>query len=339
MKDEHTGNEIYEEGKLNEDGLVFSGEYKKTMEEIVLPWLKERRVDSTEKGFDGKPLFVSRFSADNPKGTVMILHGFTECVDKFSELIFSFLRHGWSVLMYDQRGHGRSWRDEKIKDKSLVHVERFEDYVEDMETLCESVLSKMPKPYVLFCHSMGGAVSGMFLEKHTEPFERAAMCAPMIAPNRNGMPLHLATGIGKTARAFGKSRSRVPITKPYSGPEDFETSPASGRERFDWYDEMKASVPEFQTNGPSYGWALESFGVTEKLLAPGAVERITIPVRVYGAERDDSVLQEEQKQFAERLPNGFRTEIPGSKHEIYRSGDAVFFPWWHEVLQFLTEER
>jgi alpha-beta hydrolase superfamily lysophospholipase len=30
-----------------------------------------------------------------------------------------------------------------------------------------------------------------------------------------------------------------------------------------------------------------------------------------------------------------RKVIPGSKHEIYRSPDAVLFPWWKEILDFL----
>ena len=322
------------DARLNEDGLVLSSAYAETMRDLVLPWLEEHREKRTVPGFDGKPLAVSRFDAENPRGTVILVHGFTSCVDKFDEIIFSLLRNGWSVLAYDQRGHGYSWRDERISDPSLVHVEHFEDYVRDLESVCEKVLTEMPRPWVLFCHSMGGAVSGLFLEKHPQAFERAVFCSPMIAPQHGGVPLFAAKGMCIAARKIGKERERIFLSRPYAGPEDFSTSAASGKERFDWYSDLRDRTPAYHTNGPTYQWSLESLNVTEKLLAPGAVERIAIPVQVYGAENDGSVLPEPQQAFADRLPNGSRKVVSGARHEIYRSPDAVLFPWWHEILAF-----
>ena len=43
-----------------------------------------------------------------------------------------------------------------------------------------------------------------------------------------------------------------------------------------------------------------------------------------------------QKQFIKRVKNGEHRLVKGAKHEIYRSPDEVLFPWWHEVLEFLT---
>ena len=41
-----------------------------------------------------------------------------------------------------------------------------------------------------------------------------------------------------------------------------------------------------------------------------------------------------QVAFINRVKDGVRKQIPGSKHEIYRSPDDVLFPWWHEILEF-----
>ena len=128
--------------------------------------------------------------------------------------------------------------------------------------------------------------------------------------------------------------SREAIRTVLSGPEDFATSCASGRERFDWYDKVKAAHPEYQNNSPSYRWMWEAVNVTKKLLAPGAPEAIDCPVRLYAAEKDGSVLPNEQIAFINRVKDGVRKQIPGSKHENYRSPDAVLFPWWHEILEF-----
>ena len=323
--------------RFNPDGLALSDNYAETMEKAVFPAINARRTDRTVEGAGGRPLFVSRFDADSPRGTAVLVHGFTENGEKFAELIHSLLSQGWSVVAYDQRGHGRSWRAEGLAEISLTHVDRFGEYVEDLGRVVDDVLAPMPKPWVLFAHSMGGAVSALFLEQRPGIFDRVALCAPMIAPNLGGIPAPAGKVICGVPKLLGRGKKRMFVSKPYSYPEAFETSCATGRERFDWYETLRRDHPEFTNNGPTYGWTLEAIGVTKRILAPGAVERIDIPVRLYTAESDGSVLPEPQRRFVARLKEGRRTLVPGSRHEIYRSGDEVLFPWWHEILAFFAD--
>lgn len=320
------------DNRFNPDGLVLSGDYARTMEEAVLPRLAACRRDVVVES--GPRLFCRCYDAEKPLGTVLIVHGFTENADKFAELIYSLLQNGYSVVAYDQRGHGRSWRDPAISDLSLTHVDRFDDYVGDLERVVGGPLAGMPKPWFLFAHSMGGAVSSLFLERHGGVFGRVALCAPMIAPNLGGLPPAAARLLCGAETLLGRDKRRIFASKPYSGPEDFATSCATGRERFDWYDALKAHTPEFQNNGPTYGWTREAIRASRMVLEPGAVEKIDAAVRLYTAEDDNSVMPDAQIAFAARLRDGVRTLVPGSRHEIYRSGDDVLFPWWREILEF-----
>ena len=320
---------------FNPDGLALSSAYADTMERLVLPYLKEHKQDRTVLSADQKPLSCSTYTAEQPRGTVLVIHGFTENTFKFSELIYSLLRNGFSVVAYDQRGHGLSFRFTKIRDMSLTHVQRFEDYVRDMETVVDTVLSKQPKPWLLFSHSMGGAVAGLYLEKHADVFSRAAFCAPMIQANLGGMSTGVVELICAGAKLIGKGSGRVFVSKPYRGKETFEDSVATGRERFDWYENIRSGRREFQNNGPTYSWTLESARVTKKLLSPGAPEKIACPVRLYTAELDKTVMPEPQEQFISRIKKGSHVTVKDAKHEIYRSHDAVLFPWWHDVLEFM----
>ncbi len=322
------------DNRLNPDGLVLSEHYAETMENVVLPYIRQRRTDTTVNGDGGRPLFCSRFDADSPVGTVVIVHGFTECADKFAELIHSLLKNGYSVCAYDQRGHGRSWRAEGLGDLSLTHVDDFDEYVRDLKCVCDQVVFAMPKPWMLFAHSMGGAVSSLFLERHPGVFAKAALCAPMIAPNLGGLPDAAARLMCGAAKLLGARKKRIFASKPYAGPEDFATSCATDRARFDWFDAIKAGTPAFQNNGPTYGWTAQAMRASRMVLESGAVERIDASVRVYGAEDDNSVLPGPQADFAARLKNGVRTVVRGSKHEIFRSTDEVLFPWWKEILAF-----
>ena len=59
-----------------------------------------------------------------------------------------------------------------------------------------------------------------------------------------------------------------------------------------------------------------------------------MPLRLYTAGEDRSVLPGPQIAFVERLRRGERILVPGARHEIYRSTDAVLFPWWRGVLDY-----
>lgn len=320
------------------DALVVSTpQYAEIMAQEVLPWLEARETDTTLRAGDGKPLFCSMFRPEAPRGTVVIVHGFTENAYKYSEIIYSLLRNNWCVLAYDQRGHGRSWRDPAIPLNAVTHVDRFQDYVDDLDTVCDQLLVPLPKPWAVFGHSMGGAVTALYLEQHPERFSRAVLCAPMIAPNLRGIPAFAASSICNVGGLMGQGKKHPFFMRPPTGPEDFETSCATDPNRFAWYDGVRQKRPEFQNAIPSYRWTKESIRVTSRILAPGAPESIRCPVLLFTAGRDHSVMPEPQKAFISRVPKGRHEFVAEAKHEIYRCVDEVFFPWWHTILTFLEE--
>ena len=150
---------------FNSEFLIQAPDYSRVMNDTVLPWLSARGCETSVLSADGHPLFCVSYEADNPVGTVVIVHGFTENAYKYAELIWSLLHLGFSVLAYDQRGHGRSWRADGIPDISVTHVDHFSDYVEDLKTVCNAYKDKLPSPWFLFAHSMGGAVASLYLEQ------------------------------------------------------------------------------------------------------------------------------------------------------------------------------
>lgn len=319
---------------FNEDYLICSPSYSETMNETVLPWLNEKEKTAEIRGAGNRPLYCVSYEAEDPLATVLIVHGFTENAYKYAELIWSLLHNHFSVIAFDQRGHGRSWRDPDIQDFSVTHVDHFQEYVDDLSIVCDAYLPFFPKPFFLFGHSMGGAVSSLFLEQHPDVFSAAVLSSPMIAPNTGGIPAVIASAIGLAAVKLGKAKNKPFFMKSYSGPEDFNTSCATDPARFEWYDRIKASRLNFQNSVPSYRWSYEALHVTDKILAPNAPERISCPVILFSAETDHSVLQAPQKAFIDRIPHGQYVFVNGSRHEIFRSRDDVLFPWWHKVLHF-----
>ena len=54
------------------------------------------------------------------------------------------------------------------------------------------------------------------------------------------------------------------------------------------------------------------------------------------ADMDHSVMPGPQEQFISRVPRGEHIFVAGSRHEIFRSVNDVFFPWWHRNLEFFS---
>ena len=315
--------------------LVHADDYAMAMKEQVLPYLQERRQDEILKATDQASLFTSFFTADEPRGTVMLLHGYTENIEKFSEVIYGFLKEGYSVCTYDQRGHGRSYRDPELKYHYLTHVDRFEDYLTDAEMVYDRWMKDAPSPKILFAHSMGGGVAALILERGLVSFDKAVLNSPMIAPATGNFPAWTGKAICRGAKLLGKSKEMIFLAGPYTGEEKFEDSCASGKERFDWYNEVRKTHPEFQNCSPSYSWTLESLKVCGKILAKGKPEKIRIPVMIFQASDDHTVLAEPQAAFASRLPQGQIVRIENARHEIYRSGNEAADEWWDKMMEFI----
>ena len=80
---------------------------------------------------DGKKLRYARFDAtERPlKGTVVLLPGRNESIEKYFETIADLTRRGLAVATLDWRGQGLS--DRLLRNRERGHVDRFDSYVRD----------------------------------------------------------------------------------------------------------------------------------------------------------------------------------------------------------------
>uniref|UniRef100_UPI0013D3B38A alpha/beta fold hydrolase n=1 Tax=Enterobacter cloacae TaxID=550 RepID=UPI0013D3B38A len=82
------------------------------------------------------------------------------------------------VLIIDHRGQGLSGR--MLPDTRRGHVDNFSDYVDDLAAFWQQEVQPGPwrKRYIL-AHSMGGAISTLFLQRHKHQCDAIALTAPM----------------------------------------------------------------------------------------------------------------------------------------------------------------
>ena len=204
--------------------LISEKNYMNQMNIRVIPSLKPYHTGGTVERIGGQPVRWDYYRCPNARGSIMISHGFTESGYKFIEMVYYFHKMGLNVCTVDHRGHGRSWRG--VDEVSLTDADDFYDYVLDLRQVTLDVLQKKGDgPYLIYGHSMGGAIEAVLLKRFPDLYSAAIFNAPMIRAQTGGLPLALTGLIAKIAVRLGWGQKPVFVHRLYDPEESFEESP------------------------------------------------------------------------------------------------------------------
>lgn len=313
--------------------------YGDVMRKAVEPFLAEIRREGFFPAKDGLRIHYEAYVNPEARAGVVISHGFTESAEKFREVAYRLYRRGFSVFAVDHRGHGQSGRP--VEPWFLTHVENFADYVEDFERFVDDIVRPdcAEAPLFLFGHSMGGAIAALALMRRPQCFARAILNAPMIQARTMGIPFRIAQLMGRALCAVGMDKHVMfGFAREFDPDEAFETSCSANRQRFEYYRDKRRATPHLRNCSPTIGWVRNAMDVTDVLLNPANAAAIECPVLLLQAETDNSVVNSAQDEFIRLVPQGELVKIPGSRHEIFMSDDAVLDDYYSRIFGFLEEE-
>lgn len=321
---------------MEKDLILKEENYQEMMETMVEPFLKERSQELFLKREQDRALHCVQYRAEDPRGVVLISHGFTESVEKYNEICYYFVKEHYHVYMPEHCGHGKSYR--LTEDPSLVHVDHYERYVNDL--LFAAALAKKDNPDLplyLYAHSMGGGVGAAAAAREPELFAKVVLTSPMIRPLTGKIPWGAARMISAGICLAGRGTAYA-NGHPYDGKETFEDSASLSRARFTYYQKKRDAQKELQTCAASFGWLRES-GKLNAYLRRKAVKRIQSPVVLFQAQRESFVSNEEQSRFINALRSrGIKAElipVENTKHEIFNAELPVLEKYWARVFEFL----
>ncbi len=319
--------------------LVNEENYELQMKETVEPFLAAHGGEHKLEREAGKKISYVKYLAENPKGVMMVSHGFTESVEKYKEICYYFLREGYHVYMPDHCGHGKSYR--LTDDPSLVHVDSFQRYFNDFVYLTKLAKKQQPGlPVYLYGHSMGGGIAAACAALYPAGYEKVILSSPMIRPLTYGVPYGFSKALAGTECFLHREEEYVVGTKPFE-PEKFEDSASLSRARFSYYAKKRLNNPLYQTSAPSYGWAFGAIQLNTFLRTKG-YQKIKAPMLLLQAGRDTLVDNKEQDRFVEKINETGNTRaekvrFDESKHEIFNAVDPIAEPYWETVFDFLNE--
>ncbi len=278
---------------------------------------------------DGVNLRFARWAPPpGRKGTVVLLQGRAEFIEKYFETVRDLRARGFAVATFDWRGQGLS--DRALKDRYKGHVRNFAQYETDLDAImAQVVLPDCPPPFFCLAHSMGGAVAIRASHVGSRWFDRAVLSAPMIAlpPGRF---TSMAGPLARVMRLLGRGSAYVPGGGPgVIGSEDFlgnvlTTDPV----RFARNHAVLEEDPQLGLGSPTIAWADAALRQMRQFAEPGYAGHIRQPLLLVAAGYDQVVSTPAIEQFGMNLLAGRHLILAGARHELLQEQDQYRGQFW-----------
>lgn len=122
--------------------------------------------------FKGQKVEYGKGVPLEPKGIVVVVHGFAEHMGRYSELISFLQNEGYGVYAINHLGHGGSG-------ETRGHVKDFFDMVDSVNKLVE-LAKKENKNIFMLGHSMGGLISAAYGIRYPNVLKGQIFSAPAL---------------------------------------------------------------------------------------------------------------------------------------------------------------
>jgi len=191
----------------------------------------------------------------NKLGTVCILMGRAEFIEKYFEVVSDLRRRGFAVAIMDHRGQGGSSRP--LANPRKGHVDDFVQYDADLEQfMAEIVLPDCPAPYYALAHSMGANILLRATRSRMCWFDRIILTAPLIQLEADHTRIPASPRLAEFLTLAGLGTMYVPQGNRIALDEQpFAGNPlTSDAQRYARTQEVLRAAPELALGSPTIGW-------------------------------------------------------------------------------------
>jgi lysophospholipase len=255
------------------------------------------------------------------KGTVVMLTGRNECIEKYFETARDLAAQGLASASLDWRGQGGS--DRLIRDRQRGHVRNFAGYVSDLDQFFrEIVLPDCRGPYYILAHSTGALIALLASPLMANRVRRMVLIAPFleapIMPLSVGAVRRLTSvlcwlGLGRLYFAGGP---RPKESAPFLD-NRLTSDPARYRRNMLLYE----TFPRLALGGPTIRWVKAAAQASQIVRDPTFIQGIQMPILIVAAGDDRVVSNKAIEDYASRLRLGSMLTIDGAQHEILQEAD------------------
>ncbi len=255
------------------------------------------------------------------KGTVIVLHGRNECIEKYFETAGNLAKRGLAVATFDWRGQGGS--DRLIGDSARGFVDSFYDYVSDLEVFFEKiVLPDCPGPYYIVGHSTGSLVALLGAPLMINQVERMVLCAPLIELYSPRVSMGFVRGLAGFLNNIGLGRLYMAGGRRPREIRPFENNKlTTDKNRYIRNAGLYKKHPHLSLGGPTVAWVSAFCRASRAVADPDFMAAMQIPSLIIAAGADQVVSNRAIQNYARRLRSGKLVTIDGAQHEILQETD------------------
>jgi len=252
-----------------------------------------------------------------PRGTIIIIPGRTEFIEKYLEVVEDFLERRFTVLVIDHRGQGLSSR--LLDDPLKSYVNRFQDYADDLGFMIDELGSHLPKPHIMVSHSMGGCVALQSIISGTVNPSALICSAPMLGLFDLDTPILRWFLMGLSW--LGLAEKHIPFSKQVDGlPVAFKNNKlTSDAVRFKRWASYFTHIPALRLAGPTLGWIRAALNAMTFVNRNAA--QVKTPTLIISAGGDPIVDPASHHAFAEKSKAQLKV-VPGARHELFLEVDG-----------------
>lgn len=271
--------------------------------------------------FDGMKLryAVFRSGSQIPSGTIVLLPGRNESIEKYFETIRDLNAMGLWVATFDWRGQGGSPR--LLNSRRRGHARRFRDFERDLDLFLEQIVLPDAKlPFFILGHSMGALIALKAAPRLANRIERMVLVSPFVGAVGLGIPNWLLKLLANAASLFGFGWVQFSRDKLFNRPFEGNTI-TSDRARFMRNQAIVQTHPQLGLGPPTARWISVMIDAIEEVMTMEHLRKIEVPTLVIAPSNDQIVPYERLEHLSRMFRAGKLLTIAGSEHEILQERD------------------
>lgn len=303
-------------------------------EKFIQPFYRQGKRCDFQGSRDVK-LSARNWLHGNADSTLLVIGGRNESHAKYAEVAYDFFSRGFDVWTYDHRGQGFSQRE--LRNTQIGWVESFQNYVNDLDIFYNRiVLPQKRKNFFIVAHSMGAAVTALWLAQSQVKPTAVMLTAPMIDLILKPYPRFVVALMVAAGLRSGRDKQYVP------GSQDFQFSDygfdlTNSTARRNWNRDLFVHYPALRLGGPSFQWLHEALQVPRRLRAAKFPASVDCPVLVFQAGSDQVVKPNAQIHLRSKNPHFVMAYEPHGQHELLQEQDDIRARVINKTLQFFEK--
>lgn len=265
---------------------------------------------------------VFRTTKHSPKGTIVVLQGRNECIEKYFETITEILQRGFDVATFDWRGQGGSTRF--WQDRRRGHIDTYDQYSADLDLVfTEVVLPECRAPFFILAHSTGALAALYAAPSLVNRVKRMVLCSPFLGIGDERLSAGQVRFLSRLLRMIGLGSMYLGGSAKGMPGVPFELNRlTTDPERYARNQKIMDPDMGLGLGSATATWLHASAKALERVYEPEHMARIHIPTLMMLATADRVVSTRAIENYAGRIRSGALVSIDGARHELMQEADA-----------------